>query len=85
MFDSLYSVVNWTGIHLHLINAPGPNWLGQSKYAMAAVIAVNVWRGLPFFAITTLAGLMAVPRSSMRPPRWTAPARGGASGTSRCP
>jgi len=62
MFDSLYSVVNWTGIHLHVINAPGPNWLGQSKYAMAAVIAVNVWRGLPFFAITTLAGLMAVPK-----------------------
>ena len=29
---------------------------------MAAVIAVNVWRGLPFFAITVLAGLVAVPR-----------------------
>ena len=62
MFDSLYSVVNWTAIRLHFINAPGPNWLGQSEYAMAAVIAVNVWRGLPFFAITTLAGLMAVPK-----------------------
>ena len=62
MFDSLYSVVNWTAIRLHLINAPGPNWLGQSDYAMAAVIAVNVWRGLPFFAITVLAGLMAVPK-----------------------
>jgi multiple sugar transport system permease protein len=62
MFDSLYSVVNWTAIRLHLINAPGPNWLGQSAYAMTAVIAVNVWRGLPFFAITVLAGLMAVPK-----------------------
>jgi multiple sugar transport system permease protein len=62
MFDSLYSVVNWTAISLHLISAPGPNWLGQSAYAMAAVITVNVWRGLPFFAITVLAGLMAVPR-----------------------
>jgi multiple sugar transport system permease protein len=62
MFDSLYSVVNWTAVRLHLIDAPGPNWLGQSKYAMAAVIAVNVWRGLPFFAITVLAGLMAVPK-----------------------
>ena len=30
MFDSLYSVVNWTGIRLGLISAPGPNWLGQS-------------------------------------------------------
>jgi len=62
MFDSLYSVVNWTGIHLGLINPPGPNWLGMTSYAMTAVIAVNVWRGLPFFAITVLAGLMAVPR-----------------------
>ena len=62
MFDSLYSVVNWTAIRLHLISAPGPNWLGQAAYAMAAVITVNVWRGLPFFAITVLAGLVAVPR-----------------------
>src|SRR5260370_9010613 len=29
---------------------------------MAAVSIVNVWRGLRFFAITVLAGLMAVPR-----------------------
>ena len=48
MFDSLYSVVNWTALRLHLISPPAPNWLGQSHYAMAAVIIVNVWRGLPF-------------------------------------
>src|SRR5215510_1931214 len=35
MFDSLYSVVNWTAIHLGIMSAPGPNWLGQSNYAMA--------------------------------------------------
>jgi multiple sugar transport system permease protein len=62
MFDSLYSVVNWTAIRLGLVDAPGPNWLGMSGYAMTAVIAVNVWRGLPFFAITVLAGLVAIPR-----------------------
>ncbi|MBI1847512.1 MAG: sugar ABC transporter permease [Candidatus Rokubacteria bacterium] len=62
MFDSLYSVVNWTAIRLHLITAPGPNWLGQTAYAMTAVIVVNVWRGLPFFAITVLAGLVSIPR-----------------------
>ena len=62
MFDSLYSVVNWTAIRLHLMSPPGPNWLGQSTYAMAAVIVVNVWRGLPFFAITVLAGLVSIPR-----------------------
>src|SRR5439155_416569 len=62
MFDSLYSVVNWTAIRLGILSPPGPNWLGQSAYAMAAVITVNVWRGLPFFAITVLAGLVSIPR-----------------------
>jgi multiple sugar transport system permease protein len=62
MFNSLYSVVNWTGIHMGIMDPPGPNWLGQRYYAMAAVIAVNVWRGLPFFAITILAGLVSIPR-----------------------
>jgi len=62
MFNSLYSVVNWTGIHMGLMDAPGPNWLGQKYYAMAAVVTVNVWRGLPFFAITILAGLVSIPR-----------------------
>src|SRR5216117_1035014 len=62
MFDSLYSVVNWTAIRLGILSPPGPNWLGQSGYPIAAVITVNVWRGLPFFAITVLAGLVSIPR-----------------------
>jgi len=62
MFNSLYSVVNWTGIALGIMDPPGPNWLGQKYYAMAAIIIVNIWRGLPFFAITILAGLVAIPK-----------------------
>src|SRR4026208_2311551 len=62
MFNSLHSVVNWTGIALGVMDPPGPNWLGQKYYAMAAVITVNVWRGLPFFAITILAALVAIPK-----------------------
>jgi multiple sugar transport system permease protein len=62
MFNSLYSVVNWTGISLGVMDPPGPNWLGQKYYAMTAVVAVNVWRGLPFFAITILAGLVSIPK-----------------------
>jgi len=62
MFNSLYSVVNWTGLALGIMDPPGPNWLGQKYYAMAAVIIVNIWRGLPFFAITILAGLVAIPK-----------------------
>src|SRR5881296_3595615 len=62
MFNSLYSVVNWTLLAIGIIDPPGPNWLGQKYYAMAAVIIVNIWRGLPFFAITILAGLVAIPK-----------------------
>ena len=62
MFNSLYSVVNWTLLAMGLIDPPGPNWLGQKYYAMAAVVIVNIWRGLPFFAITLLAGLVAIPK-----------------------
>src|SRR5438876_2316936 len=62
MFNSLYSVVNWTGLTLGLMDPPGPNWLGQKYYAMTAVVVVNIWRGLPFFVITILAGLVAIPR-----------------------
>jgi len=62
MFNSLYSVVNWTGIALGIMDPPGPNWLGQKSYAMAAVVTVNIWRGLPFFTITILAGLVAIPK-----------------------
>src|SRR6266571_2048956 len=39
MFDSLYSVVNWTAIRLGIFSPPGPNWLGMSNYAMTAVLA----------------------------------------------
>ena len=62
MFNSRYSVINWTGIALGVMDPPGPNWLGQRYYAMAAVITVNIWRGLPFFAITILAALVAIPK-----------------------
>ena len=62
MFNSLYSVVNWTGLALGLMDPPGPNWLGLRYYAMTAVVVVNIWRGLPFFVITILAGLVSIPR-----------------------
>jgi multiple sugar transport system permease protein len=60
MFDSLYSVINWTIIHLGLATE-GPNWLGDPFYAKISVIIVNLWRGLPFFAVTILAGLVSIP------------------------
>src|SRR5437667_175845 len=39
----------------------GVGWLSEPKTAMASVIAVNVWRGFPFFGISFLAGMKAIP------------------------
>lgn len=39
----------------------GPSWLGNPTLAMLSVILVNTWRGLPFFGISILAGLQAIP------------------------
>jgi multiple sugar transport system permease protein len=61
MFDSLYSVFNWTLIRLGILEV-GLNWLGDKHLAMLSVITVNTWRGLPFFAVSLLAGLVAIPR-----------------------
>ena len=61
MFEPLYSVVNWTLKSLHLVRHDIP-WLPDPYLAMFTVILVNVWRGLPFFAITLLAGLVAIPK-----------------------
>ena len=61
MFEPLYSVVNWTLKSLHIVNHDIP-WLPDPYLAMFTVVLVNTWRGLPFFAITLLAGLVSIPR-----------------------
>jgi multiple sugar transport system permease protein len=61
MFDSLFSVVNYILLGAGLIAKKIP-WLGDPFWAMVSVIIVNTWRGLPFFAVSFLAGLMTIPR-----------------------
>jgi multiple sugar transport system permease protein len=63
MFDSLYSVINWTLIALGIIDrAQAPNWLGNPHLAMLCVIVVNAWRFFPFAIVIFLAGITAVPQ-----------------------
>jgi multiple sugar transport system permease protein len=59
MFDPTFSVINWTLFHLGLIHGR-INWLGGPDLALVSVIIVNVWRGVPFYAISLLAGLQTV-------------------------
>jgi multiple sugar transport system permease protein len=59
MFDPTFSVINWTLFRLGLISSR-INWLGDPSLAMISVIIVNVWRGVPFYAISLLAGLQTI-------------------------
>ena len=61
MFDSNLSSINWVLRNMGLITKNIP-WLTDPTMALASIITVNVWRGLPFFAITLLAGLQTVPQ-----------------------
>jgi multiple sugar transport system permease protein len=63
MLDSLYSPVNWVLQATHLVGKnTWPMWFGEKDLAMAAVIAVHVWRLLPFATVIILAGLTSIPR-----------------------
>jgi multiple sugar transport system permease protein len=63
MFDSLYSVINWTLIALGIITrSQAPNWLGNQYLAMLSVIVVNAWRFFPFAIVIFLAGITAIPQ-----------------------
>ena len=59
MFDPTFSVINWTLFQLGLITTR-INWLGDPDLAMTSIIVINIWRGVPFFAITLLAGLQTI-------------------------
>jgi multiple sugar transport system permease protein len=76
LFDSLYSVVNWTLDRLHLDNAvvwtldtigleEGAQvplqWLGRPNLALLAVTLVHAWRILPFAVVIFIAGRASIP------------------------
>jgi multiple sugar transport system permease protein len=63
ILDSLYSVINWVLIRLHLANQfSPPMWLGEPKLAMMSVILVHTWHMLPFATVIILAGWTALPK-----------------------
>ena len=59
MFDPTFSVLNWLLYTGGLITTKVP-FLSDGVYGMWCAITVNTWRGMPFFAITLLAGLQTI-------------------------
>jgi multiple sugar transport system permease protein len=76
IFDSLYSVANWTLAKLHLDyalvsfldfvhleeGAQVPlQWLGRPNLALVAITVVQAWRILPFAVVIFIAGRASIP------------------------
>jgi len=61
IFDASLGVLNYLLVKVFRILPQGVGWLSEPGTAMASVIAVNVWRGFPFFGISFLAGMKSIP------------------------
>jgi multiple sugar transport system permease protein len=59
LFDPQFSIISWSLRKMHLISA-NIDFLGDVWNARWSVIFANIWRGVPFVAITLLAGLQTV-------------------------
>jgi multiple sugar transport system permease protein len=59
MYDPQFSIISWVLVKLGLIDRY-IDFLGDPWLARLSVVIANIWRGIPFFAITLLAGLQTI-------------------------
>ncbi len=64
IYDPIFGGLNPILIGLGLIDQP-VGWLSDSHLAMGSVIAVNVWKGIPFYVLLLLAGLKAIDKEQL--------------------
>ena len=60
LFDGVLSPISWILKDWGVVGS-NINFLGDSWNARASLCLANIWRGIPFFAVSILAGLQAVP------------------------
>jgi multiple sugar transport system permease protein len=59
ILDPLFGGLNPLLIYIGVLREP-LSWLADPTLAMASVIAVNVWAGIPFFTVNFLAGMQSI-------------------------
>ena len=52
----LNTFLGWLGIN-------GPDWVGDPRYALSAIMILNIWSTAGYFMVIFLAGLQAIPRN----------------------
>ena len=59
IYDTQFSIISWSLRQMGLLDT-NIDFLGSPFNARVSVIIANIWRGVPFVAITLLAGLQTV-------------------------
>ena len=52
----------FASISMILFGSPGPNWLGDTNWAMPAVIMMSIWPGFGYNMIIFVAGIGSIPQ-----------------------
>ncbi|OFR33030.1 ABC transporter substrate-binding protein [Actinomyces sp. HMSC065F11] len=52
----------FASISMILFGNPGPNWLGDTNWAMPAVIMMSIWQGFGYNMIIFVAGIGSIPQ-----------------------
>lgn len=55
-----FGIVNYTLKNWNILES-SINFLGDSRYAMATVIFVNIWRSFPYYTISFLSAMQSIP------------------------
>ena len=83
IYDPQFSIISWSLIKLGLIDQY-IDFLGEPWNARWSTIAANIWRGVPFVAITLLAGLQTISPSLYEAATLDGATPWQRSATSRC-
>ena len=60
MLNPDFGIINYLILKVGLISEK-INFLGDSRYAMATVIFVNIWRSFPYYTISFLSAMQSIP------------------------
>jgi ABC-type sugar transport system permease subunit len=63
MFDGTSGIINFILLSVGILDQP-ITWLGNASTALGAVVTTNIWRGFPFFGVSLLAAMQAIPQEN---------------------
>lgn len=64
ILDPDFGIMNHLLVMFHVLKTP-IDFLGQKNFAMATIIFINIWRSFPFYTISLLAAMQAIPKEHL--------------------